>query len=391
MTEDEIKKQIGVIIKLTDINFKKLMSASKTITDFQAQVNAVASNLVDEGKEINIEIKDQDIKTSTNQDSHLVVEEHNDYDDDEDMDVEIIDIVQQDIVIDETGKRSVGVKSLRRAKDTAGVGIQSVMIGNEGSLATVAIEEESEDVDEEIYDRGMDFLKKRLGGIEQSTLLELVNILGLEDNGECNDGLLLFIDNHPELASVLELSAMKELYDNREEVFFNISYDLNKDSEEGFKKLRERMNKSELGTTILKQKIKASAGEDGMITNIIMDNDTMKKNFEEDRLLEEKLLMGTSLGNDKLAGINKNTLRMNFKVKTSTPFVGDKISLPRGTTQMTEKGYEVVKIPAQTRTGDFGITLKEVSKVIPQKFRSAFGEIKNLNKIQVNNIFFIHY
>ena len=95
------------------------------------------------------------------------------------------------------------------------------------------------------------------------------------------------------------------------------------------------------------------------------------------------------LDNETLAGLGKTTLRMRFKVKQGSANVGKNIKMPRNTTKMTEKGYEVVKIPAETKIGDFGIQIKSVKDVIPEYMHKIFGEIEKFNKIQV--IYFLLY
>lgn len=411
LKEDKMKEQIGVIMSLAPETFSRLRTLAKNIKDFQSQMKKSTPGQIDRGTEFGLDFDEEGGAEKTERDARGNVRHvRSQYDVEmvlanEDLEVGLANEVLEEAVdeggteggpgkANQTRTPSQRNKKIRRPKDRA-QGIQSVLLKER---LEVGREPDSEDEVEEsqakepTFDRGLDFLDKHLQakGLSEEALRELVEILGKEDDGECQDQLITFVEAHEEVLNS-DVSAIKEIYKNREELLFNLSLELFKENPEAIEKVIVRMKESELGRAMLEQKARLSVAEGTensgeKIGKIILESKEMQELLQKSDLLERQIEGAEALDNETLAGLGKTTFHMKFKVKRSTVGLGRKIKMPRGTTKLTEKGYEVVKMPAETRKRDFDIKIKRVKDVLPEYFHSLFGEIEKLNNIQVKLI-----
>ena len=405
-----MKQQIGVFMKIKPEIFFKLRALSQNIKDFQIQTQNQNEGRKDRGTEFGLDFDDNgdlegeffrgtggNLQRKKNQyDMEMKVD---DQDLGEEMVGEVMDVIleenETDIVGGNTNKtrtESQKNKKIERPKDIQ-KGIQSVMLKDSMQMGRKREdsdeEEKSEEEQEQVFNRGRAYLNDRLQlqTLSLEKMGEFVEILGLEDDGECQNEMFSFLGDQEGLPSP-DPRTVKEVYDNRHEIHFNISLEMRKNSPQKMEELIVKMKKSELGTKMLEQKAKFvvknqdNSGE-SQIGQLILRSKEMKELLEKSNFLENKLNKKEELDNETLAGLGKTTLRMKFKVKQSSANVGKNIRMPRNTTKMSEKGYEVVKIPAETKTGDFGIKIKAVKDVIPKYMHKIFGEIEKFNKIQV--------
>jgi hypothetical protein len=413
LKEEEMKSQISTFMKISSETFAKLKALSKGIKDFQSQKEGANETRKNKGREIGLGFDEEEdsghfwrdeqgnIQRRKNQlDMKMTIQE-------EDLNEDLAEEVMEEVGPEEdqtqefgskTNKARTGSQEAKRKKRVGSkqAGIQSVMFRGEGALAQVQEDIEEEDDNQsqvqETFDRGREFLDGLLGtgNLSQTQLRRLVDVLGRDDKAECQNELFEFIEEHEDSLNS-DVDAIKEVYENRDELFFNISLDLYKDDPIEMDALIRKMKKSEKGAIILEQKARQSInlqnqeseGDQDKIGHIILQSKEMKDILEKSKLLQRKLNKLEDLDNETLAGLSKNTLRMKFKVKQSSAIVGKNIKMPRGTTKFTEKGYEVVKIPAETKKGDFGIKLKVVKEVMPEYMHTIFNKIEKFNKIQV--------
>ena len=417
-----MKEQIRVFMRIEDETFRKLLSVSKNIKDFQSQTGEVQDDRKNKGTEIKLDIEEDPennemiVRTTEGNTGEKQLGDMQMGPDlgqeEEDLMLEISEDIGEGpsqagfLQESRSNKTRTDRGSLKATKkltrpDEYKQGIQSVM-ANKGEGLQAVMEEIQEGPEEEtpnqiIFDRGESFLEKKLGSaiLKTETMLKFGEILGIEDDGDCQTAMFEFIENEEALQEGLDMNLVHEVYNNREEVFFNISLKRLRDQPKQLDELIQRMKRSELGNIMLEQKTKEildgtdilgmkDTDHHSQIGKIILRSKEMKEILEKSEMLKRKLEGVGELDNETLAGLSKNTLRLKFKVKQNTPLVGTKIRMPSGTVKMTEKGYEVVKIPAEVRKGDFGIKIKVVKEVLPQYMHQAFGDIKKLNKIQVS-------
>ena len=403
LKEEQMKSQIATFMKIAPHTFTKLKLLSKNIKDFQSQKERAGDLQKNKGREIGIGFNDDSDAQNFSRDAQGNVRRLRDQNDvkmaivEEGFEEQLADVVldvegdqdEPEEFASNSNKARTPSQKKRRPRTAREEGIQSVVYKGGAIKEEEEEDEEQEEVqeEEEKFDRGREFLDQVLGTgkLEEQALGELVAILGKEDAGECQNELFSFLEDHEESLNG-DVTAIKEVYNNREEIFFNISLELAQSNPEKMDQLIKKMKKSELGTSMLEQRAKASVkkseNEEDKVGQIILKSKEMKEILEKSSLLQSKLTKLEELDNETLAGLSKTTIRMKFKAKQSTALVGKHIKMPRGTTRMTEKGYEVVKIPAETKMGDFGITLKAVKDVIPAYMHRIFGKIEKLNKIQ---------
>jgi hypothetical protein len=400
---------------VSDENFRKLMSISKNITDFQSQTRVDPSQKRNVGTEIRLDIGDDN-----EHDSQIETEVQGDYGKKETGDIGMKDYLEKDEVFnqiieeeqeeqdadymvnqnEDKGAQTKPDKPIKSSKNKIKrpsdmkAGIQSVVAGKKNN-EIIEEEEEHEEIeqDEIVFDRAEAYLEEKLGKniLIENNLSELVKILGIKDDGDCQTEMFEFINQKEELQEGLEMTMVHEVYKNRKELYFNIGLNIYKNDNEQFDNLLKQMKDDEMGKQILEQKTKNitnqlsndSQNENEKLGHLILQSKEMKHLIEKTELLNLKMNENEKLDNESLANLSKNTFKMKFKVKQCTPNVTNRVKLPRGTTRYNEKGYEVVKIPAETKKGDFGIQIKSIKENLPPYMHGLFGEIQKFNKIQV--------
>lgn len=402
LKEEEMRRQIGVFMELTNESFSKLRTLAKTIKDFQNQMKRPIQGQIDRGTEFGLDFDEEAAQDKFERDDQgNIRHRRSQYDmemtlgnrelEEEEMVREVLEMDEHAADADggsgkanKTRTPSQRNRKVERPRDRA-QGIQSVLLQKEPERQSQSEEEDREDSQprQPSFDRGRDFLDKHLrtGTLTPAQLATLVDILGQKEDGDCQNQLISFVEAHEDVLNS-DVAAIKEVYDNREEVFFNLSLDLLREDAPRLDAVIARMKKSELGREMLEQK--ARGGESGHVGQILLESKEMQEILEKSTLLEKQLNAPDSLDNETLAGLAKTTFHMKFKVRRSTAAPGKKIKMPRGTSKLTEKGYEVVKMPAETRKSDFGIEIKRVKQVLPEFMHRIFGEIEKLNAIQVS-------
>lgn len=394
-----MKKQIGFFMKVSGETFSKLRTLTKSIKDFQNQMEKPMQGQIDRGTEFGLDFDEEAADDKFERDDQGNIRQRRsqydmemtlgNQDQEEEMVREVLEMDEQVAdasggtgKVDKTRTPSQRKKNVDRPRDRA-EGIQSVLLRHSpvGHSQSASDEERDSQPRQPAFDRGRLFLDKHLRTTDLSPadLKTLVEVLGQKDDGDCQNQLISFVEAHEDQLNS-DVAAIKEVYNNREEIYFNVSLELLREDSTRLDALIGRMKQSELGRAMLEQK--ASSAQSG-VANIILQSKEMEDILQKSTLLEKQLEEPGTLDNETLAGLSKTTFHMKFKVKQSTVGPGKKIKMPRGTTKLTEKGYEVVKMPAETRKGDFGIEIKRVKEVLPEYMHRIFGEIEKLNKIQV--------
>ena len=307
LKEEQMKSQIATFMKIAPHTFTKLKLLSKNIKDFQSQKERAGDLQKNKGREIGIGFNDDSDAQNFSRDAQGNVRRLRDQNDvkmaivEEGFEEELADVVldvegdqdEPEEFASNSNKARTPSQKKRRPRTAREEGIQSVVYKGGAIKEEEEEDEEEEEVEEEEekFDRGREFLDQVLGTgkLEEQALGELVAILGKEDAGECQNELFSFLEDHEECLNG-DVTAIKEVYNNREEIFFNISLELAQSNPEKMDQLIKKMKKSELGTSMLEQRAKASVkkseNEEDKVGQIILKSKEMKEILEKSSFLQ---------------------------------------------------------------------------------------------------------